>query len=322
MRDVAFIALGSNLGDRDEYLRRGRDAIAALPGSRLLAASSVEETAPLGDVPQGPYLNQMVAIETELEPHALLDALLEIERANGRERSARWGPRTLDLDIVCFDRRRLSDARLAVPHPALGDRDFWRRELAELRKALHGGAGAGPERAARLPAWACVGAKRRAHIERVVLLLEQWAEEMRLDPAEAEAWRDAGWWHDALRDADERELRALVPSGGEFAEMLHGPAAATRLAREGEARPDVLEAIRYHTVGHARWTRPGRALYMADFLEPGRPFARADRAFLASQVPHDFDGVFRQVVRERIAWTIREGKMLFPETVALWNALR
>jgi 2-amino-4-hydroxy-6-hydroxymethyldihydropteridine diphosphokinase len=61
---------------------------------------------------------------------------------------------------------------------------------------------------------------------------------------------------------------------------------------------------------------------MADYLEPGRPFARTDRAFLAAQVPHDFDGVFRQVVRSRLEWTLREGKMIFPESVGLWNAVR
>jgi len=319
MRDIAFIALGSNLGDRAAYLQHARDAIAALPSSRLLAVSTIEETAPLGDVPQDPYLNQMVALETELDPHALLDALLAIEAANGRTRTVRWGPRTLDLDIVAFDRRRVSDARLAVPHPALADRDFWRRELEELRAALRTQASVG---ASRLPSWACVTPRRREHIERVVRLLERWAGDMQLSEEEAACWRDAGWWHDALRDADEATLRALVPGGGEFAEMLHGPAAAAKLEAEGETRTDLLDAIRYHTVGHARWSRTGRALYMADFLEPGRPFARADRAFLANQVPHDFDGVFRQVVRERIAWTIREGKMLFPETVTLWNALR
>jgi 2-amino-4-hydroxy-6-hydroxymethyldihydropteridine diphosphokinase len=81
----------------------------------------------------------------------------------------------------------------------------------------------------------------------------------------------------------------------------------------------VLEAIRWHTVGNGAWSRTGRALYMADFLEPGRSFARADRAFLASHLVHDFDGVFRQVVRQRLEWSLREGNQLYPETVSLWN---
>ena len=104
--------------------------------------------------------------------------------------------------------------------------------------------------------------------------------------------------------------------------LLHGPAAAARLVAEGEARNDVLQAVRWHTIGCAAWDRVGRALYMADFLDPGRGFARDDRAYLAHQVPTDFDGTFRQVVRMRLEWTVREGKSLHAETVALWNAVR
>ncbi len=145
---------------------------------------------------------------------------------------------------------------------------------------------------------------------------------MSLDARERSAWLDAGWWHDALRDADEPTLRALTGDGERPYGMLHGPAAALRLEAAGEGRPDVLEAIRWHTTGVSTWGRTGRALYMADFLEPGRPFMQADRAFLADRVPDAFDGVFRQVVRLRLEWTIREGKSLAPETVALWNAVR
>ena len=173
-----------------------------------------------------------------------------------------------------------------------------------------------------LPQWAEVSEKRRAHIARVTALLDRWASELKLDAAEAQAWHDAGRWHDALRDASPEALRGLSGDAERPVETLHGPAAAERLAREGETRRDVLEAIRWHTVGFAGWARVGRALYMADFLEPGRQFARADRAFLADHLVHDFDGVFRQVVRMRIEWTVREGKALFPETVALWNLVR
>jgi 2-amino-4-hydroxy-6-hydroxymethyldihydropteridine diphosphokinase len=133
MRDIAYIALGSNLGDREDHLERARSALAALPGTRLLRASSVEETAPLGEVPQGPYLNQMVAIETELAPRELLDWLHEIERSAGRVRGVRWGPRTLDLDIVMFDRQTVNEPDLLVPHPQISNRGFWQRELAELQ---------------------------------------------------------------------------------------------------------------------------------------------------------------------------------------------
>ncbi len=173
-----------------------------------------------------------------------------------------------------------------------------------------------------MPAWSQVSAKRLAHIARVTTLLERWAAEMRLSDEERAAWRDAGLWHDALRDAPDPELRALVPDERYPSQMLHGPAAAIRLVEDGETRQDVLEAVRWHTIGAADWSRVGIALYMADFLEPGRSFARRDRAFIAAHVPHDFDGAFRQVVRMRLTWSLTEGNMLYPETVALWNDIR
>jgi 2-amino-4-hydroxy-6-hydroxymethyldihydropteridine diphosphokinase len=137
MRDVAYVALGSNLGDRARYLAVARAAIARLPDTAVLAETAVEETDPLGP-PQPKYLNQMMAIDTALEPRALLAALLEIERQAGRERREKWGPRTLDLDIVSFDRQTVADADLAVPHPGLRDRIFWQRQLADLKQQLVG----------------------------------------------------------------------------------------------------------------------------------------------------------------------------------------
>jgi HD superfamily phosphohydrolase YqeK len=175
-----------------------------------------------------------------------------------------------------------------------------------------------------LPVWAQVGEKRRAHIARVTALLDQWAEQMSLPSAGAKAWHDAGLLHDALRDAPESVLRDMVrgtPFADSPAGVLHGPAAAARLEREGETRAGVLLAVRWHTVGNAEWDHTGRALFMADFLEPGRGFMRQDRAFLASLLPRDFDGVFRQVVRMRLEWTLREGKPLFPESAVLWNSV-
>ncbi len=128
----AYIALGSNLGDRAEHLAAARAALDALPGTRLIAASSVEETAPLARMDQPPYLNQMVLLETTLEPRALLAACQAIERTRGRTRTERWGARTLDLDIVRYGGRRIADPDLIIPHPELPNRDFWIRELAEL----------------------------------------------------------------------------------------------------------------------------------------------------------------------------------------------
>lgn len=173
-----------------------------------------------------------------------------------------------------------------------------------------------------LPPWSIVTVNRRAHIARVVALLRAWASALALPPVQTRAWIDAGAWHDALRDADETMLRADTGELERPFGMLHGPAAAIRLAALGEQRQDVLDAIRWHTVGQHNWSRVGQALYMADFLEPGRSFMQADRAFLASCVPTAFDQVFRQVVRMRLEWAIREGKGLASETVALWESVR
>ena len=98
------MALGSNLGDREGHLRTARAALAALPDTTLVSASTIEETTPLGGKQQPPYLNQMVLLETRLEPRQLLHALQTIEQVQGRKRTERWGSRTLDLDIVRFGR--------------------------------------------------------------------------------------------------------------------------------------------------------------------------------------------------------------------------
>jgi 2-amino-4-hydroxy-6-hydroxymethyldihydropteridine diphosphokinase len=130
---IAYIALGSNLGAREEYLANARALLRALPGSRILAESVIEETPPLGPAGQANYLNQMVALETSLTPEALLDHLLRIERQLGRERGERWSSRTIDLDIVQFGNQVVDSERLTLPHPQLPHRDFWQRELIELR---------------------------------------------------------------------------------------------------------------------------------------------------------------------------------------------
>lgn len=174
-----------------------------------------------------------------------------------------------------------------------------------------------------LPSWAMVSDKRRHHIARVTALIDEWALALGLSATERLEWHDAARLHDALRDAPETMLRELA---GDFPvadeNVLHGPAVSQRLRLDGEQRTGLLEAVRWHTIGNKGWTRTGKALFMADFLEPGRSFARAERAYLAQHVPHDFDGTFRQVVRIRLEWTLREGKPLFLETVELWNSVR
>ncbi len=138
MPDVAYVALGSNLGDRVRYLAHARAALARLPTSRVLAASRIEETEPLGGVPQPAYLNQMVKLETALEPRELLARLHDIERELGRTREERWAARTIDLDLVRYDEVASDDPQLQLPHPGLATRGFWQRELAELEAAEPG----------------------------------------------------------------------------------------------------------------------------------------------------------------------------------------
>jgi 2-amino-4-hydroxy-6-hydroxymethyldihydropteridine diphosphokinase len=133
----AYVALGSNLGDREAHLAHARARLTALPHTRLVAASSVDETLPLGPVAQGPYLNQMVLLETTLPPADLLAQCRRIEAERGRERRERWGPRTLDLDIVRYGTRTVREPDLTIPHPELPNRDFWKREIAELEAMTH-----------------------------------------------------------------------------------------------------------------------------------------------------------------------------------------
>lgn len=158
-----------------------------------------------------------------------------------------------------------------------------------------------------LPAWAEVSPTRRAHIERVVGLLNRWADMMEVPARERDRWVRAGWLHDALRDAALGDARA------------HGPAAAERAAREGERDGGVLDAVRYHTIGSPKWDDVGRMLYLADFLEPGRSIP--DRDELARRVPNERDAVLVEVVRRRMEWIIRSGWSMPEATVAFWNQL-
>ena len=136
MTATVYIALGSNLGDRNANLGAARAAISALRDTRLLAESSIEETEPIGPVDQPLYLNQMLAVESSLAPEEMLKELQAIERQCGRERRERWGARTLDLDIVRFGNETIATDALTVPHPEFENRDFWKRELAELEMEI------------------------------------------------------------------------------------------------------------------------------------------------------------------------------------------
>lgn len=138
MSDVVYIALGSNMGDREASLAQARREIGKIDGVRILDATAVEETEAIGPIKQENFLNQMVSVESDLSPRLLLTALQRIEMEAGRVRTVRWGPRTLDLDIVLIDGGEHSDDILTVPHPELPNRDFWLRQLAELRGVSDG----------------------------------------------------------------------------------------------------------------------------------------------------------------------------------------
>jgi HD superfamily phosphohydrolase YqeK len=160
-----------------------------------------------------------------------------------------------------------------------------------------------------LPPWADVTPARRAHIERVVGLLNRWADAMGVSAQERERWLRAGWLHDALRDAPLAD------------QMAHGPAAADRAAAGGERDRGILDAVRHHTIGSPDWDDVGRMLYLADYLEPGRSFDARARAELAERVPRERDAVLKEIARRRIEWVIKSGWPLPPQTVAFWNQL-
>jgi 2-amino-4-hydroxy-6-hydroxymethyldihydropteridine diphosphokinase len=131
-REPVFVALGSNLGMREDHLAFARQALADLPGTEVRSVSSVEETEPIGPIDQDAYLNQMVLLETTMAPEQLLEGCLAIEARRGRVRGERWGPRVLDIDIVQFGDRVVATERLTIPHPEIANRAFWQREIAEL----------------------------------------------------------------------------------------------------------------------------------------------------------------------------------------------
>lgn len=133
---TAYIALGSNLGDRAKNLRT---ALAMLSQADMIiidAVSAVYETVPVGGPEQGPYLNACAAIITELPPTKLLLALLDIEEQMGRVREVRWGPRIIDLDLLLYEKVMMYTSLLVLPHPRVGERDFVLIPLADIAPDL------------------------------------------------------------------------------------------------------------------------------------------------------------------------------------------
>ena len=173
------------------------------------------------------------------------------------------------------------------------------------------------------PPWAVASDDRVLHMERVADLLSDWAAELDLTTADRLRWRAAGLLHDLLRDADPDVLRASVAPELQTlpGPILHGPAAAERLRIDGVEDGELLTAVAFHTVGDDRFGALGRALYAADFLEPGRAFLPELRQELRDRMPEALDEVVLEIVRARISGLLDRRAAVLPRTAAFWNRL-
>ena len=173
-----------------------------------------------------------------------------------------------------------------------------------------------------LPSWAVVTPRREEHITRVTALLEAWAAVRGVGPEEAGRWRRAALLHDALRDASEDVLARYValPEGWPPS-LWHGVAAAAAAAADGETDAGVLDAVRYHSLGHAGWDEAGRLLYLADALEPGRRHARARLDAILARVPAATAPALRDVTELKLRWLALSGRRIPRETWEFWNSL-
>lgn len=172
-----------------------------------------------------------------------------------------------------------------------------------------------------LPEWAVVSPARLEHIERVAELAAHWAEQLGVPDSERHRWLRAIWLHDALRDAPVEELDRWAADSPDPPELRHGPASAARARAEGEDDRGVLDAVRYHSLGLAEWDMVGRILYCADYLDPGRPFDREQRAEWADRLPSDPGAVLRDVARARFLHIVRSGWPVHDLTRRFWNSL-
>ena len=132
MGTIAFLGLGSNLGDRLTNLQGALDLLQAEPGLRVAASSRVWETVPVGGPPQPDYLNAVIGVETDLSARDLLEVAHRVEARLGRVRKERWGARSIDVDLLLYDEESIEEADLVVPHPRLRERAFVLLPLLEL----------------------------------------------------------------------------------------------------------------------------------------------------------------------------------------------
>lgn len=173
-----------------------------------------------------------------------------------------------------------------------------------------------------LPTWASASPGRLRHSERVGRLLWKWGAALDLSKRDRVRWRAAGLLHDALKDADPTGLRAGLPEAGEWPDpLLHGPACAERLRSEGVEDEGLLRAIACHTTGHPEFDLLGEALYLADYLEPGRRRMAKRRAAWRKRMPREWDAVLVEVAASKIG-TLLDRRLPLPElTKGFWNAL-
>ncbi|KJE26999.1 2-amino-4-hydroxy-6-hydroxymethyldihydropteridine diphosphokinase [Geobacillus thermoleovorans] len=136
MENIAYLALGSNLGDRVSYLRSAIEALHHHQEIFITSSSSIYETDPVGYVDQGKFLNMVIEVATSLSPFALLDATQQIEQRFGRKREIRWGPRTLDLDILLYNHENIETEQLTIPHPRMAERAFVLIPLLEVNSRV------------------------------------------------------------------------------------------------------------------------------------------------------------------------------------------
>lgn len=129
---IAYLGLGSNVGDREEYIEQAIFLLSKTPGLKMIKKSTNYETEAEGTADQQPFLNAVIEIQTILDPYKLLSVAQETENALGREREVEWGPRTIDVDILLYDDQIISDDKLQIPHPLLHERIFVLKPLAEI----------------------------------------------------------------------------------------------------------------------------------------------------------------------------------------------
>jgi len=174
--------------------------------------------------------------------------------------------------------------------------------------------------AAELPEWARCGSRRRAHGVRVGDLLATWAAHLDLPADEQTRWRAAGVLHDALKDAPLAELHDIAGMGWPDP-VVHAPACADRLAADGVEDDSLLDAIRFHPVGHPDLDGLGEYLILADYLEPGRTGGAGKRGRLRDRLPDDRHDVLTEIVRQRFSRLLNKQRPLMRCSVDFWNRL-